>query len=43
MDEAREVTARWAADAMASLNPLPESPAKSALQALCGFVVNRSV
>ncbi|MBV9870749.1 MAG: polyprenyl synthetase family protein, partial [Frankiaceae bacterium] len=43
MDEAREVTAKWASDAMESLNPLPNSPAKSALQALCTFVVTRSV
>lgn len=42
MDEARDVTAHWADQATASLNPLPESAAKSALQALCAFVVTRS-
>jgi heptaprenyl diphosphate synthase len=42
MDEAREVTARWAQDARATLDPLPDSAAKSALESLCDFVVSRT-
>lgn len=43
MDEARDVTAQWATEARASLDSLPSSPAKAALETLCDFVVSRSV
>jgi heptaprenyl diphosphate synthase len=42
MAEARGVTAYWASAARDSLAPLPDSPAKSALESLCDFVVSRS-
>jgi heptaprenyl diphosphate synthase len=42
MQEAREVTATWATDARATLDPLPDSAAKSALESLCNFVVSRT-
>jgi heptaprenyl diphosphate synthase len=42
MDEARAVTADWAAQARGSLAPLSDSTVKSALEALCDFVVSRS-
>jgi heptaprenyl diphosphate synthase len=43
MAEAHEVTEQWASEARASLEPLPDSPAKAALETLCAFVANRSV
>jgi heptaprenyl diphosphate synthase len=42
MDEARAVTADWAAQARRSLAPLPNSTVKAALESLCDFVVSRS-
>jgi len=42
MDEARSVMASWAEDARATLEPLPEGPAKAALAGLCGYVVRRT-
>ncbi|HEU5034878.1 MAG TPA: polyprenyl synthetase family protein [Mycobacteriales bacterium] len=42
MDEARRVLQSWADDARATLAPLPDGPAKSALESLCTFVVRRT-
>ena len=42
MAEARAVLQSWASDARATLQPLPDVPAKAALEALCDFVVTRS-
>ena len=42
MDEARGVLAEWAEDARATLAPLPDVPAKRALESLCDFVVGRT-
>jgi len=42
MDEARAEVQRWADDARATLAPLPDVPAKAALESLCDFVVRRS-
>jgi heptaprenyl diphosphate synthase len=42
MDEARTVTADWAAQARRSLAPLPDSTVKAALESLCDFIVSRS-
>jgi heptaprenyl diphosphate synthase len=42
MDEAREVLRSWAEDARATLAPLPDVPAKAALESLCDFVVRRT-
>ncbi|MDQ1705425.1 MAG: hypothetical protein QOF18_1791 [Frankiaceae bacterium] len=42
MSEARAVLQSWADDASATLAPLPDGPAKSALESLCAFVVGRS-
>jgi heptaprenyl diphosphate synthase len=42
MDEARAVLQTWADDARATLEPLPDIPAKAALQSLCDFVVRRT-
>jgi heptaprenyl diphosphate synthase len=42
MDEALEVTAGFANDARLTLEPLPDTPARAALEALCNFVVSRS-
>ncbi len=42
MAEAREVTARWAEDARATLASLPDTSVKAALESLCSFVVSRS-
>ena len=42
MAEARAEVQRWADDARATLAPLPDVPAKSALESLCDFVVRRS-
>ena len=40
--EARAEAVRWADDARAALNTLPESPARDALASLCDFVVDRT-
>ena len=42
MTEARAEVQRWADDARATLAPLPDVPAKEALESLCDFVVRRS-
>jgi len=42
LDSAREEARRWAGDARRTLEPLPEGPAKHALEALCDYVVNRT-
>ena len=42
MAEARAEVQRWADDARATLEPLPDVPAKAALESLCDFVVRRS-
>jgi heptaprenyl diphosphate synthase len=42
MARAREVTARWATDARAVLEPLPDVPARHALASLCDYVVRRT-
>ena len=42
MARARAVLEDWAEDARASLAPLPDSPAKAALDSLCDFVVRRT-
>ena len=42
MAEARSEVQRWADDARATLAPLPDVPAKEALESLCDFVVRRS-
>jgi heptaprenyl diphosphate synthase len=42
MDEARAEVQRWADDARATLTPLPDVPAKAALESLCDFVVGRT-
>jgi heptaprenyl diphosphate synthase len=42
MDRAREVTSRWAADARAALEPLPDVPARDALASLGDYVVRRT-
>ena len=42
MDQAREVTAGWATDARATLEPLPDVPARHALASLSDYVVRRS-
>jgi heptaprenyl diphosphate synthase len=42
MDEARDEVRRWADDARAALAPLPPSPARAALAALCDAVVERT-
>ena len=42
MTEAREVVQSWADDARSSLAPLPDAPAKAALESLCDFVVRRT-
>jgi heptaprenyl diphosphate synthase len=42
MNEAREVTAGWANDARSTLDPLPDTAAKAALESLCDFVVSRT-
>ena len=39
---ARAVLEEWAEDARATLAPLPDTPAKSALDSLCDFVVRRT-
>jgi heptaprenyl diphosphate synthase len=42
MHEARRVLVEWAEDARATLAPLPEVPARAALESLCDFVVSRT-
>jgi len=42
LESAREEARRWARDARRTLDPLPEGAAKSALAALCEYVVNRT-
>jgi heptaprenyl diphosphate synthase len=42
LESAREEARRWAGDARRTLEPLPEGPAKHALEALCDYVVNRT-
>jgi heptaprenyl diphosphate synthase len=42
MAEARAEVQRWADDARATLAPLPDLPAKVALDSLCDFVVRRT-
>jgi heptaprenyl diphosphate synthase len=42
MDRARGVVQAWADDARTTLAPLPDVPAKAALDSLCDFVVRRS-
>jgi heptaprenyl diphosphate synthase len=42
MARAREVTAGWATDARAVLEPLPDVPARHALASLCDYVVRRT-
>jgi heptaprenyl diphosphate synthase len=42
MDQAREVTAGWAAEARAALDPLPDVPARDALASLGDYVVRRT-
>ena len=42
MAEARAVLQSWADDARSTLGPLPDAPAKAALESLCDFVVRRS-
>ena len=43
MAEAQAEVRRWADDARAALTPLPDVPARRALEALCDSVVDRSV
>ncbi|MGB8021015.1 MAG: polyprenyl synthetase family protein [Candidatus Nanopelagicales bacterium] len=42
MDQARAEARRWADEARAALSPLPEVPAREALEMLCEYVVDRS-
>jgi heptaprenyl diphosphate synthase len=42
MDQARDVLRQWADEALAAIAPLEESTAKSALAALCEYVVART-
>ncbi|MCD5350061.1 polyprenyl synthetase family protein [Kineosporia mesophila] len=42
MDAARDESARWAHDAISTLDPLPQSPAKAALQKFAEAVVERT-
>jgi heptaprenyl diphosphate synthase len=42
MAEARAVLQSWADDARSTLAPLPDVPAKAALESLCDFVVRRT-
>ena len=42
LESAREEARRWANDARRTLEPLPEGPAKLALETLCDYVVNRT-
>jgi heptaprenyl diphosphate synthase len=40
--EARRITAGWAGEAAAALEPLPDVPAKAALQSVCRAIVDRN-
>jgi heptaprenyl diphosphate synthase len=42
LESAREEARRWANDSRRTLEPLPEGPAKTALETLCDYVVNRT-
>jgi len=42
MEQARAEVQRWAADARSVLGPLPDVPARAALEALCDTVVTRT-
>ncbi|HSK27904.1 MAG TPA: polyprenyl synthetase family protein [Jiangellales bacterium] len=42
MEQARREVARWAGEARDTLDPLPDGPARRALQALCDGVVDRT-
>jgi heptaprenyl diphosphate synthase len=42
LEQARKDTVRYADEARASLTPLPECPAKQALEGLCDAVVHRA-
>jgi heptaprenyl diphosphate synthase len=42
MAEARAELQRWADDARATLQPLPDIAAKAALESLCDYVVSRT-
>ncbi|MGP3999113.1 polyprenyl synthetase family protein, partial [Streptomyces sp. 8N706] len=42
LEQARRDTVRYAEDARATLAPLPDCPAKAALEALCDAVVHRA-
>jgi heptaprenyl diphosphate synthase len=42
LEEARAEARRWAADARAQLQSLPEGPARQALELLCDYVVTRT-
>ncbi|MFA7323203.1 MAG: polyprenyl synthetase family protein [Candidatus Nanopelagicales bacterium] len=42
LEQARAQARNWADDARASLSPLPEGPAREALELLCDYVVSRS-
>ncbi|BBJ41857.1 MULTISPECIES: polyprenyl synthetase family protein [Streptomyces] len=42
LEQARRVTVRYAAEARSMLAPLPEGPAKAALEGLCDAVVHRA-
>ena len=42
MTEARAVVQSWADDARSTLAPLPDVPARAALESLCDFVVRRT-
>jgi heptaprenyl diphosphate synthase len=42
LGEARRITARWADEAAAALQPLPDLPARAALQSVCRAIVERN-
>ena len=42
LEEARAEARRWAADARAQLQSLPQGPARQALELLCDYVVTRT-
>ena len=42
LEQARAVARQWADDARACLEPLPEGPARQALESVCDYVVNRT-
>ena len=41
-EQARTEAARWAAEAVAALNPLPDVPARAALRAFAGAAADRT-